>query len=167
MRELVTMWSNTRMVVLTALTAALYAAVLIPFKIATIVPGFTEVRPGVVVPLVFGLLLGPPPTGADSTSDAALALAGLGGRCARELPRTAAGERVGFVFQNPDHQIFAETVDAEIAFGPRLQGLDTAAVRERVEEALAPAGKGTVSLNSPALAALRERPGPVRSNDRV
>jgi energy-coupling factor transport system substrate-specific component len=59
MRELVTMWVNTRMVVLTALTAALYAAVLIPFKIATIVPGFTEVRPGVVVPLVFGLLFGP------------------------------------------------------------------------------------------------------------
>jgi energy-coupling factor transport system substrate-specific component len=59
MREIVTMWSNTRMVVLTALTAALYAAVLIPFKIATIVPGFTEVRPGVVVPLVFGLLFGP------------------------------------------------------------------------------------------------------------
>ena len=47
------------MVVLTALTAALYAAVLIPFKIATIVPGFTEVRPGVAVPLVFGLLFGP------------------------------------------------------------------------------------------------------------
>jgi energy-coupling factor transport system substrate-specific component len=53
MREVFTMWSNTRMVVLTALTAALYAAVLIPFKIATLVPGFTEVRPGVVVPFGF------------------------------------------------------------------------------------------------------------------
>lgn len=59
MREVVTMWGNTRMVVLAALTAALYAAVLIPFKVATIIPGFTEVRPGAVVPLVFGYLFGP------------------------------------------------------------------------------------------------------------
>lgn len=59
MRELFTMWGNTRMVVLTALTAALYAAVLIPFKPIPIIPGFTEVRPAVAVPLVFGLLFGP------------------------------------------------------------------------------------------------------------
>lgn len=59
MRELFTMWSNTRMVVLTALTAALYAAVLIPFKPIPIIPGFTEIRPAVAVPLVFGLLFGP------------------------------------------------------------------------------------------------------------
>jgi energy-coupling factor transport system ATP-binding protein len=64
----------------------------------------------------------------------------IGGRCARRLPRAEAGRRVGFVFQNPDHQIFAETVEAEVAFGPRLQGLDTGAVRERVEEALAAVG---------------------------
>lgn len=59
MREVFTMWSNTRMVVLTALTAALYAAVLIPFKPIPIIPGFTEIRPAVAVPLVFGLLFGP------------------------------------------------------------------------------------------------------------
>jgi len=59
MREIVTMWSNTRMVVLTALTAALYAALLIPFKPIPIIPGFTEIRPAVAVPLVFGYLFGP------------------------------------------------------------------------------------------------------------
>ena len=32
MKALVRMWSNTRMVVLTAVAAAVYAAVLIPFK---------------------------------------------------------------------------------------------------------------------------------------
>jgi energy-coupling factor transport system ATP-binding protein len=64
----------------------------------------------------------------------------IGGRCARAVPRAEAGRRVGFVFQNPDHQIFAETVDAEVAFGPRLQGLGAATVRERVEEALAAVG---------------------------
>jgi energy-coupling factor transport system substrate-specific component len=53
------MWRYTRMVVLTALTAALYAAVLIPFKGFVIVPGFTEVRPANVIPVVFGILFGP------------------------------------------------------------------------------------------------------------
>jgi energy-coupling factor transport system substrate-specific component len=59
MREVFTMWSNTRMVVLVALTAALYAAVLIPFKPIPIIPGFTEIRPAVAVPVVFGALFGP------------------------------------------------------------------------------------------------------------
>lgn len=59
MREVFTMWRHTKMVVLTALTAAIYAATLVPFKIMTIIPGITEVRPGVVVPVTFGLLFGP------------------------------------------------------------------------------------------------------------
>jgi energy-coupling factor transport system substrate-specific component len=53
------MWRHTQMVVLVALSAAIYAAVLIPFKGFTIVPGFTEVRPANVFPFVFGLLFGP------------------------------------------------------------------------------------------------------------
>jgi len=48
-----------------------------------------------------------------------------------ELART-----VGFVFQNPDHQIFAASVFEELAFGPRQLGFAEAAVHERVEEAL-------------------------------
>jgi len=45
--------------------------------------------------------------------------------------------RVGYVFQNPDHQIFASTVFEEVAFGPRNFGLEEKAVRRNVEEALA------------------------------
>jgi len=30
---------------------------------------------------------------------------------------------VGYVFQNPDHQIFADTVEEEVAFGPRNLGI--------------------------------------------
>jgi energy-coupling factor transport system ATP-binding protein len=45
--------------------------------------------------------------------------------------------RVGYVFQNPDHQIFAPTVRDEIAFGPRNLGLDRGEVERRVAEALA------------------------------
>ncbi len=60
MREVVSMWGHTRMVILTALSAAIYAAVLIPFKGGIpIIPGFTEVRPANVFPTVFGLLFGP------------------------------------------------------------------------------------------------------------
>lgn len=59
MKEIFTMWRHTQMVVLVALSAAIYAAVLIPFKGFTIIPGFTEVRPANVFPFVFGLLFGP------------------------------------------------------------------------------------------------------------
>lgn len=59
MRELLTMWKNTRMIVLTALIAAVYAAVLIPFKAIPLVPGFTEIRVAQVIPPVASLLFGP------------------------------------------------------------------------------------------------------------
>jgi energy-coupling factor transporter ATP-binding protein EcfA2 len=45
--------------------------------------------------------------------------------------------RVGFVFQNPDYQLFAEQVWEEVAFGPRQLGLSEAEVSRRVEQALA------------------------------
>lgn len=47
------------MVVLTAICAALYAALLIPFKIVPLVPGITEFRPANAVPVVCSLLFGP------------------------------------------------------------------------------------------------------------
>ncbi|HET6369611.1 MAG TPA: QueT transporter family protein [Nitrospiria bacterium] len=59
MLELFTQWKHTRMVILTGLTAALYAALLIPFKGIPIIPGFTEIRPAMVIPVVLGLLFGP------------------------------------------------------------------------------------------------------------
>lgn len=59
MRELIACWQNTRMLVLIAFCAALYVAVLLPFKIVSIVPGITEVRPGAALPVVFSVLFGP------------------------------------------------------------------------------------------------------------
>jgi energy-coupling factor transport system ATP-binding protein len=50
------------------------------------------------------------------------------------------GQRVGYVFQNPDHQIFSETVFDEVSFGPRIREMDEAEVRERVDEALGAVG---------------------------
>src|SRR4029453_15601756 len=57
--ELFGMWRNTRMVVLTAIWAALYAAILIPFKVAPIIPGVTELRPANPLPIVCSFLFGP------------------------------------------------------------------------------------------------------------
>ncbi len=44
---------------------------------------------------------------------------------------------VGFVFQNPDHQLVMPTVGADVAFGLVEEKLSPAGVRRRVEEALA------------------------------
>ena len=59
MKEVFTMWRHTQLVVLVALSAAIYAAVLIPFKGFPIVPGYIELRPANAFPVVFGLLFGP------------------------------------------------------------------------------------------------------------
>ena len=60
MKEVFSMWKNTRMIILVALSAAIYAAFLIVFKGAIpIIPGITEVRPANVFPPVFSLLFGP------------------------------------------------------------------------------------------------------------
>ena len=59
MRELGAMWRNSRMVVLCAISAALYAAVLVPFKVVPLIPGVTELRPANAIPVVCSFLFGP------------------------------------------------------------------------------------------------------------
>ncbi len=44
--------------------------------------------------------------------------------------------KVSVVMQNPDDQIFGQTVEADVAYGPQNIGLPEAEVKERVEEAL-------------------------------
>jgi energy-coupling factor transport system ATP-binding protein len=60
----------------------------------------------------------------------------LSGKSLKGQPPTRLSRLVGLVFQNPDHQIFAERVRDEVAFGPRLQGLAEGEVAQRVDEAL-------------------------------
>lgn len=57
--EILKMWKYTKMNVLTAICAAVYAATLIPFKGFVLIPGVTEIRPAAVLPVLFGLLFGP------------------------------------------------------------------------------------------------------------
>jgi energy-coupling factor transport system ATP-binding protein len=56
----------------------------------------------------------------------------IGGRPVGEVAR-----QVGYVFQNPDHQIFAPTVREEVAFGLRQLGFTAEEVERRTGEALA------------------------------
>ena len=44
--------------------------------------------------------------------------------------------RVGYVFQNPDEQLFSKNVGAEVAFGPRNLGFDAERVETLVSDAL-------------------------------
>ena len=45
-------------------------------------------------------------------------------------------KRVGLVFQYPEYQLFEETVEKDIAFGPQNLGLDPETVIERVKDAM-------------------------------
>lgn len=45
-------------------------------------------------------------------------------------------QKVGMVFQYPEHQLFEETIAQDIAFGPKNLGLSDSEVDERVREAM-------------------------------
>ncbi|WP_182256275.1 energy-coupling factor ABC transporter ATP-binding protein [Microbacterium esteraromaticum] len=51
---------------------------------------------------------------------------------------------VGYVFQNPNHQLFARTVTAELEFGPRNIGMTEEEIGERVAHAIEFFGLGDV-----------------------
>ena len=50
--------------------------------------------------------------------------------------RRAIRQRVGLVFQYPENQLFEETVEKDIAFGPKNLGLDDAEIDRRVRDAM-------------------------------
>ncbi len=61
--------------------------------------------------------------------------------------KKALRQKVGLVFQYPEHQLFEETVAKDVAFGPKNLGLDAKEIEERVMEALA-----RVGLTQPGIA---------------
>lgn len=54
--------------------------------------------------------------------------------------------RVGLVMQYPEYQLFEETVEADIAYGPKNMGLDKAEIDKRVMESAEFVGLDTESL---------------------
>ncbi|MHA1595777.1 MAG: energy-coupling factor ABC transporter ATP-binding protein [Candidatus Baldrarchaeia archaeon] len=65
----------------------------------------------------------------------------------RNLPKIR--KIVGMVFQNPDDQLFAPTVEQDVAFGPLCQKLPIEEVRRRVEWALKVTGLEEVRHKPP------------------
>lgn len=59
---------------------------------------------------------------------------------AARSPVSTLARQVGFVFQNPDHQIFHDTVQKEVAFGLQNLGLPKEEIQERVAAALRDVG---------------------------
>ncbi len=64
----------------------------------------------------------------------------LAGLLTPQAGHTQALQPVGFVFQNPDHQLVMPTVGADVAFGLVAEQLPPQKVRERVWESLAAVG---------------------------
>lgn len=54
----------------------------------------------------------------------------------RQAKVSSLAQKVGFIFQNPNDQLFASTVEEEIAFGLRNLGLPPAEITPRLEAAL-------------------------------
>jgi energy-coupling factor transport system ATP-binding protein len=76
----------------------------------------------------------------------------------RALMRPAETAReVAYVFQNPDHQIFAATVQDEVAFGPRNFGLPDDEIKRRCDEALEAVGLQHERQSDPFLLSKGER----------
>jgi len=66
-------------------------------------------------------------------------------------PVSEIARRVGYLFQNPDHQIFAPSVREELAFGLRNLGFPSAEIEARIEEALALFSLAPYAHQPPAL----------------
>jgi energy-coupling factor transport system ATP-binding protein len=60
----------------------------------------------------------------------------IGGWDTRKYSVAKLASRVGYVFQNPDEQLFSRDVRTEVAFGPRNLGFNAEQVQGRVDEAL-------------------------------
>ncbi|MGH7408636.1 MAG: energy-coupling factor ABC transporter ATP-binding protein, partial [Candidatus Methylomirabilales bacterium] len=81
----------------------------------------------------------------------------LDGQDIRLAPLARLARSVGYVFQDPDEQIFQPTVREEVAVGPRALGVAGAVLDERVGEALDRMALGEVAGANPHDLGLAER----------
>jgi energy-coupling factor transport system ATP-binding protein len=58
------------------------------------------------------------------------------GKPTTSYTRKELARKVGYVFQNPDHQIFGRTVEEEVAFSLKVLGMDSGEIERRVRETL-------------------------------
>ncbi len=81
----------------------------------------------------------------------------VGGRSTEGLDIATLSRDVGYVFQNPDEQLFARTVGADVAFGPRNLGLTGDDAEAAVAEALEQVGLAHRADHHPYTLSLSER----------
>jgi energy-coupling factor transport system ATP-binding protein len=81
----------------------------------------------------------------------------LGGRDRAMMRAATTAQEIGYVFQNPDHQIFAATVEDEVAFGPRNFNLPPDEIERRCDEVLRAVGLENAREYDPFLLGKGER----------
>jgi len=81
----------------------------------------------------------------------------LEGHDRERLGAAEAARLVGYVFQNPDNQIFAATVEEEVAFGPLNFGLARSEVEQRCARVLRAVGLDHARQRDPFLLSKGER----------
>ncbi|MDG6985454.1 MAG: ABC transporter ATP-binding protein [Nitrososphaerota archaeon] len=82
--------------------------------------------------------------GGEYSGDVLVAGASVKGSDMREL-----AQKVGFLFQNPENQIFMFSVERDVAFGLENIGTPREEMRERVDDALRLLGIGDLALRAP------------------
>ncbi len=65
---------------------------------------------------------------------------GVAGQPISAYSHKALAQKVGYVFQNPDHQIFARTVEEEVGFSLKVLGFDSKTIGKRLKEVLGVVG---------------------------
>jgi len=73
----------------------------------------------------------------------------VGGVVVRNSSMKDLAQKVGFLFQNPENQIFMFTVERDIAFGLENLGVPRAEMRARVDEAMRLLEMGDLALRAP------------------
>lgn len=81
----------------------------------------------------------------------------IGGQPVIETRLREVRRQIGFVFQDPDDQLFAATVEEDVAFGPRQLGCDRLEVAERVLESLQAVDLAAAGRLNPAQLSYGER----------
>ena len=81
----------------------------------------------------------------------------IDGKDRAQMRPAETAREVAYVFQNPDHQIFAATVEDEVAFGPRNFGLAADEIKRRCDEALEAVGLQNERQSDPFLLSKGER----------
>jgi energy-coupling factor transport system ATP-binding protein len=73
----------------------------------------------------------------------------VGGVSVKSSTMTDLAQKVGFLFQNPENQIFMFSVERDVAFGLENLGVPRAEMRRRVDEAMGLLEIGDLALRAP------------------